>query len=304
MRIIGHIPSEDSARLFGDYLYAKGIDNQIEFDSGDQWAVWVHAEDRLEESNQLLSSFLSNPKDRQFTETAKDAEQLREQRDKENDAYLKKMRDRKQLFKKSQIGGTGIGAFTLGIIITCAIVALITRFGAEEAIVRKLLISNFRQGGGSIGLPEVMRGEVWRLFTPILMHGGWIHIIFNMWWMKDLGSMIEMRQGWRWLLLLVLTTGAVANVAQYYVSGPLFFGMSGVVFGLFGYIWMKSKLDPGSGYFMHQNIVFIMLIILIIGYTGFLDGIAGGKIANTNHSAGLVAGMAWGYLTSVKRMMS
>ena len=40
--------------------------------------------------------------------------------------------------------------------------------------------------------------------------------------------------------------------------------MSGVVFGLFGYIWMKSRFEASSGYFMHPQTVVLMLLWLYL----------------------------------------
>ena len=45
---------------------------------------------------------------------------------------------------------------------------------------------------------------------------------------------------------LVLVIAALSNLGQYFVSGPNFCGISGVVYGLFGYIWMKGRFDPAS----------------------------------------------------------
>ena len=143
---------------------------------------------------------------------------------------------------------------------------------------------------------EVRQGQIWRLVTPILMHGGIIHIFFNLWWMKDLGSILEWRMGWRSLLGLIIATAVVSNLAQYYVSGPSFLGMSGVVFGLLGFLWIKGKFDPNFGLELPRPIVFLMLLWLVLGITGALDGFVGGKIANTAHLAGLFAGMACAFL--------
>jgi GlpG protein len=148
-------------------------------------------------------------------------------------------------------------------------------------------------------LPEVRRGEIWRLFTPSIIHLGFLHIIFNMLWLRDLGSMIEARQGALTLAVLVLVFAVLSNFGQYYVSGPGFGGMSGVVYGLLGYIWIRGKMDPGSGLFLHPSTVNMMLIWFVLCYTGLLGPLVGG-IANTTHAVGLAAGISWGYLSSLQ----
>src|SRR5262249_30799680 len=70
---------------------------------------------------------------------------------------------------------------------------------------------------------------------------------------------------------------------------PLFGGMSGVVYGLFGYVWMKSRYEPGLGLAMSPNTVFIMVGWFFLCLFG-----AVGAVANVAHGVGLLAGMAIG----------
>ena len=88
---------------------------------------------------------------------------------------------------------------------------------------------------------------------------------------------------------------AGSNVAQFYHHGPVFGGMSGVVYGLLGYVWLRGKFDPASGLFVHSSTVTMMLIWLVACYVGLL-----GNIANTAHLVGLLMGAAWGYLSSLR----
>ena len=72
---------------------------------------------------------------------------------------------------------------------------------------------------------------------------------------------------------------------------PFFGGMSGVVYGLFGYAWMKSTFDPQAGFRLSQITVIILMAWLVLCMTS-----AVGSVANVAHVVGLVVGAAFGYL--------
>lgn len=296
MRLIGHLENESNARTFADFLYVQGIDNQLEFQKDEGWAIWVRDEDKLDPAAKLLAGFRLSPNDPRYHTESKSAAQLRAQENKTEEAYRKKLRGRRDLFRP--LTAYGFGPLTLALIVVCAVVFIWSRFANDLEAIRALFISEQFAGHRDFGamLPEVRRGQIWRLFTPAFIHMGWLHILFNMLWLRDLGSMIEGRQGSLQLALLVLVLAGLSDFGQYYVSGPIFGGMSGVVYGLLGYAWIRGKFDPGSGLFLHPSTVNMMLIWLVLCYSNLL-----GPVANTAHAVGLVSGMAWGYLSSLRQ---
>jgi GlpG protein len=164
--------------------------------------------------------------------------------------------------------------------------------------VRKFIISD--PGTADPGfLPEVFHhGEFWRLLTPVFLHFGVLHLVFNMMWFYQLGGMIEARQSSLRLVLLVVVTGIFSNLAQYLVTkDPQFGGMSGVVYALAGYVWMRGKHDRASGLFLNEQSVTILLVWLAVCFTGFL-----GPVANYAHLGGLVSGMAIGRVSAYLAM--
>lgn len=283
------MPTEATAARFSDFLYVEGIKNEIESEK-DGWAVWIHSEDELDKAKELLARFLGNPNDPTFRERARQAPELKQQEQKAELVAEKRFFDRRKVFRASLPYGTG--PLTLFLIAASVTVFLLARFSQEKDFLNALFIS------GSLKwvavLPEIFEGEIWRLLTPILIHGGILHLIFNMLWLLDLGSMIEGRQSTGKLLLLVVVIAAASNLGQYWMSGPDFGGMSGVVYGLLGYIWMKGKFDPASGLFLHPQTVTMMLIWFFLCLTGLV-----GNIANTAHAVGLVLGMGWGFLSTL-----
>jgi GlpG protein len=294
MRIIGHVQSEPAARTFSDYLYVKGIKNQVEAENDGTWAIWIHAEDEIEQARNLLRNYLSNPDDAVVKRSVAKARELAEQEQEQEAAARRRHFDRDRLFPSA--GWRALGPLTLSLIAISVVVFLIQEYSPVREWTRYLYISD-PAFSVDRDLPEVRQGQVWRLLTPIFLHFTILHILFNMLCLKDLGGMIETRLGTLPLALMTVVIGVASNLAQYYMSGPGFGGMSGVIYGLLGYVWMKGKFDPGSGLFLHPSTVAMMLIWLVLGYTNLLPI----GMANTVHTVGLLTGVVWGYAASRSR---
>ena len=91
----------------------------------------------------------------------------------------------------------------------------------------------------------------------------------------------------------MLLSAALSNYGQYLIGGPSFGGMSGVDYALFGFLWMRGKFDRFATWRMNPNSVYAMVGWFVLCFTGLL-----GPIANGAHTVGLVAGMAWGYVSA------
>jgi GlpG protein len=279
MRPIGNLPSEKQARLFGDYLLAQGVRNEVEHDADGSWIVWVLDDDQTDEGKGMLERFRRDPQAREFSSKATAAEQLRSREQQEQSEWRRRVHDRRRVFPDARVHGTGM--LTYGLVVACVAVAIFTKLGTDREMVERLLIA--LPGGGF--LPEVMHGQVWRLVTPIL---------FNMMWLFSLGSMIESAQGMGRFALLVAAFALGSNLAQYSIGHSVYFGgMSGVNYGLIGYVWLRGKFDPRSGLHLDRQSVIMAIAWFFLCFSGWM-----GPIANYAHAGGLVLGMAWGWISA------
>lgn len=141
-------------------------------------------------------------------------------------------------------------------------------------------------------------GHYWRLLTPIFLHFGWLHIIFNMLWLWELGKRIEIQGGSLHLLTVVLVVGIASNLYQAEATPMAFFGgMSGVIYGLLGYCAVFNVISPSQRLQLPMAIYLLMLASLFIGYLGVFDFLA--RMANTAHLSGLVLGIIMGLFSSL-----
>lgn len=286
MRIIGHISNQANALMFSDFLYVQGIANQLEQEK-DGWAVWIHSEDEMDRAKDMLSGFLANPADPKYREQAKKAGEIKQREEQQEEEAAEKYFDRERTFSTGLI--YGMGPVTLICILLSAGFTVCTSFD----IGRDWLNETFRFNAAAI-----LQGEVWRLVTPIFFHAnlldgfGVLHLFFNVLWMYSLGTVLESARSSSWLLLFVVIVAALSNTGQYLMSGPGFGGLSGVIYGLLGYIWIKGKFDPNSDLALPSQTVTMMITWYFLCLFGFM-----GNIANTAHTVGALAGMAWGYLS-------
>lgn len=144
-----------------------------------------------------------------------------------------------------------------------------------------------------------MQTQYWRLLTPIFLHFGLLHIVFNMLWLWDLGRRIELVQGRVRLLGIVLLIGIASNIAQAMAQTALFGGMSGVDYGLLGYCWIWGWLRRDPVLHVPVPVMIAMLAMLLLGVTGIMQLMGVGAIANAAHIGGLVMGLVLGLATAL-----
>lgn len=146
---------------------------------------------------------------------------------------------------------------------------------------------------------RISQGEIWRLFTPCVLHYDLLHILFNMLWLWYLGRPIEQRIGPFRTLLLTLIAGIGSNTIQYLMSGPFFIGYSGIVTALAGFIWMRERIAPWEGYPLNRATILFLLFfigaIFALQVAAFFIQIFSTynfapNIANTAHIAGAIIG--------------
>lgn len=289
MRLIGHLESEAKARRFGDYLAGLEIKNELEGETDGSWGVWVYSEEQIEASRQLFEQFKTHPDEPKYSQSAGKTAELLEREEQAQTAYSKKVVSGKTLWDRG-----GMGLITTTILAVSVMAAFISKLDGEA---HQLDVFRISQSFTEI-LPEVRHGEVWRLITPIFIHFGVIHLLFNMLMLIDLGSRIESREHPGVFIALFLTIAILSNLGQYFIGHSTGFGgMSGVVYGFFGYIWIRSKSAPFSGYLLDSMTVMMMLVWFFFCFqTAY--------VANWAHAAGLLVGMAWGALPWVTRWFS
>ncbi|QFU76400.1 rhomboid family intramembrane serine protease [Halioglobus maricola] len=145
-----------------------------------------------------------------------------------------------------------------------------------------------------------MGQQYWRLISPIFLHFGWLHIIFNCLWVWEFGRRTERVLGPVNQIGLILAIALVSNCLQYFSSGPsIFGGLSGVVYGLLGFAWVAPLLQSRWDIQPPPAIMVFMVGWLVAGYLGVLEGLGMGSIANAAHLGGLLAGAALGALLGV-----
>jgi len=160
---------------------------------------------------------------------------------------------------------------------------------------------------------KIKEGQIWRVFTPTLLHRDFLHILFNLTWLWVLGRQMEDRIGkWRFILF-ILVVGIFSNVTQYLMSGPYFLGISGVVVGMVGFIWVRQRLAPWEGYPLHKGTI-LFLVLFVATMVGlemisfflqfFYQSHFAPNMANTAHIVGGLMGMLLGRISFFSRGVS
>ena len=253
MYLIGELKDEAMAKEILSELHSQGVLATLHYDnSRDVFSLNLLSEDRLEEARDMYRVKLGFHRPVQIEEE-----------------WIK-------------IKTIPRGQMTFSLLIVCGVIYLISLSNLGDALYNSLFISRVE----SDFLAEIKRGQFWRLVTPALLHMSFMHILFNLSLFSDLGNLIENHFGRTFYLWFFILSASVSNLLQYFVNGPMFGGMSGVLYSMFGFLWIYKKLNADFDYSLPKRDVWMMIAWYFFCLTGLL-----GPIANTAHGIGLVVGM-------------
>jgi rhomboid protease GluP len=134
----------------------------------------------------------------------------------------------------------------------------------------------------------IRAGQIWRLFTPALLHGSIPHIFFNMYALYSLGTGLERYFGRNRFLLLYVLGAFTGNVTSFLFTNGYSVGASTAIFGLIGaeavFLIQNRKMFAGQFNRAIGNVIFVIVINLFL--VGSIPG-----IDNWGHVGGLIGGL-------------
>jgi rhomboid protease GluP len=147
---------------------------------------------------------------------------------------------------------------------------------------------------------EIAQGQWWRFVTPMFLHIGLLHLIFNSYALWIVGPQVEKLYGGARFAILYVLTG-VAGVAASYHFRPdgLSAGASGAIFGLFGVLLVfgirhRNEIPPFFKRAVGTGVLPVIILNLVIGFSV-------GVVDNSAHIGGLLAGAALAAIVPFQR---
>jgi GlpG protein len=260
---------------YSQFLHSKGINHRIIEESGQQ-VIWVNSDVEAQLVSESLPVYL---------------EQIASGTLEQADPRQLSGNNTGKRFLNAMLRAFIAGPITLLLILTCLLVAAVSLLGSEPGRVSFLFYPLIASDGllalaSDLDSPFVLL----RTLTPMFLHFGELHLVFNMLWLWYFGKQLEAIQPTWVFLLLIILTAFISNTTQYLaIDYNNFGGMSGVVYGLVGYTWVIHTFMPRS-YLLLNNAMFVFFIVMLV----LMEIIASSWIATAAHVGGLLTGLLLG----------
>ncbi len=268
------VQQHNIALLFANYLQTQDITAKVVEEDG-QYVIYCQL-DKYADARAIFEEFIEHPYDAKYQSAAWQSAQV-----------TKVVSDSPSLlaaFKTQFLAHAGV--VTLIVFAICWGVYLVSVFGAQRLLFSQLHFYTALT-------TEQFFDNPLRLIGPAFFHFSILHIAFNTMWWWQLGGAIERQMGKFALIQLFLVSAIASNLGQFLVTGPNFGGLSGVVYGVVGYVWWAGWLAPEKGLTLSRPIIGFLLFWILLGFADLLPV----NMANTAHLVGLMVGCLLAWLT-------
>jgi len=144
--------------------------------------------------------------------------------------------------------------------------------------------------GATGTIPIAQYGRWWTLISASFLHGGILHLFFNMAALSQLGNFVHQEFGFYRFLIIYIVTGIAGFLLSYAVGIPFTIGASASLCGLIGAIMFYGKSRGG----FYGEAIYRQAMGWVIGLVLF--GLLVPGINNWAHGGGLIAGILLGFL--------
>ena len=262
---------------FSKLLSKRGLAHRINEESGYQ-VIWVRSEEEALFLREALAQWQEH------------AALSQDSQDHSKDWNLTGSINVRRLLN-GLIASVYVTPVTMFLFSVCIVVAGLSKLGANPSAVASLFYPALTvQGLMQLILSIDSPAQLLQTLTPMFLHFGELHLVFNMLWLWYFGKQLEAIHP-SWLVaVLVIVIAFVSNTAQFMMSESRNFGgMSGVVYGLMAYAWVIHSAMPQSYLSLNKNLLTFFVIALVA-----MELIASSMIATAAHVGGLLSGLALG----------
>ncbi|MBC62286.1 MAG: hypothetical protein CMP11_07500 [Zetaproteobacteria bacterium] len=288
MRKISKLENKEQLELAQYILMNDNIESFYDDKDPNDRMLWVRSDSDLNRAKLIIEKFSQDPTNPKYKVLAEKGRQVFIQKHKEIEKKYSKSRFinvRTEIFSQGALSNSPVTKF----LITFSVLIFIVQFFDQTyALKQFFLISKYVSG-----LIEIQSGEIWRPVTPIFLHQGFLHILFNMTWLYLLGARVEARLGAKLMIFLIIFVSVSSNLSFYFVAHPVFGGMSGVNYGLFGYMWAMNKFSSRPSYLSEESKYTNFFLIWFVAC--WVLTVFGFYVANTIHGVGALSGMIFAY---------
>lgn len=251
------------AQAFVDYMQTQGVILTIQHHT--QSDIWLADESQAERVQAELTRFLENPTDPRYLAASWQSGEMG------SGLHYRRFPLRAALAERG-------GPITVSLFALCVLVFILMNVVGNQAVMVWLVWP----------YDPTVQFELWRYFTHAVMHFSLVHIIFNLFWWWYLGGMVEKRLGSGKLVVITLISALLSGFLQYKLAGPWFGGLSGVVYALIGYVWLRGERDPERPVWLPRGLAIFTVVLLVADWFG----ISAMNTATGAHTGGLVIGLA------------
>jgi len=165
-------------------------------------------------------------------------------------------------------------------------IACVAMFGLQLALAPEGRLVAYP---GHLPSLHIWSGALWGLWTPIVLHADWLHLILNVVFLIYFGRLTEVVLRRRGYLAFLVVAAAISSTVEMGLTDQTGVGVSGVVYALFGFSWWMRPAHRLFSIAVTRQMVVLMLMGMLLCVPLTMTGQL--NVANGAHFGGLFFGV-------------